>query len=62
MKRAKFHTMLYLTFYFYGYDTEFFSYQNNHKDLDPSYKMDPDLLDCLGKVKIILLQNFIRLI
>ena len=26
----------------------FFSFRNNFKDLDPSYKMDLDLLDCLG--------------
>ena len=26
----------------------FFSFQNNPKNLDPSYKMDLDLWDCLG--------------
>ena len=26
-----------------------FSYQNNPKNLDPSYKMDLDFLDCLGE-------------
>ena len=26
----------------------------NSKDLDPSCKMDLDLLDCLGRVKLIL--------
>ena len=30
--------------YFFGYKTEFFFFQNNPKDLDPSYKMDLDLL------------------
>ena len=40
--------------YFFGYKTEFFSFQNNPKDLDPSYKMDLDLLDCLGRVKLVL--------
>ena len=40
----------------------FFSFQNNHKDLDPSCKMDLDLWDCLGSVKLVLLQNFIGLI
>ena len=32
----------------------FFSFQNNPKDLDPSYKTDLDLLDCLGRVKLVL--------
>ena len=40
--------------YFFGYKTEFVFFQNNPKDLDPSYKMDLDLLDCLGWVKLIL--------
>ena len=40
--------------YFFVYKTEFFSFQNNPKDLDPSYKMDLDLLDCLGRVKLVL--------
>ena len=29
--------------YFFGYKTEFFSFQNNPKDLDPSCKTDLDL-------------------
>ena len=29
--------------YFFDYKTEFFSFQNNPKDLDPSCKMDLDL-------------------
>ena len=29
--------------YFLGYKTDFFSFQNNPKDLDPSYKMNLDL-------------------
>ena len=29
--------------YFLGYKTGFFSFQNNPKDLDPSYKTDLDL-------------------
>ena len=41
---------------------EFFSFQNNPKEVDPSYKMDLDLLDCLGRVKLVLKQNFIGLI
>ena len=48
--------------YFFGYKTEFFSFQNNPKDLGPSYKTDLDLSDCLGRVKLVLLQNFIGLI
>ena len=29
--------------YFLGYKTDFFSFLNNPKDLDPSYKTDLDL-------------------
>ena len=29
-----------------------FSFQNNPKGLDPSYKTDLDLSDCLGRVKL----------
>ena len=39
--------------YFFGYKMEFFSFQNNPKDLDPSCKMDVDLWDCLGRVKLV---------
>ena len=31
-----------------------FSFQNNPKDLDLSCKMDLDLWDCLGRVKLVL--------
>ena len=34
----------------------FFSFQSNPKDLDPSSKTDLDLWDCLGRVKLVLLQ------
>ena len=40
--------------YIFGYKTEFLSFQNNHKDLDPSYKTDLDLWDRLGRVKLVL--------
>ena len=40
--------------YFLGYETVFFSFQDNPKDLDPSYKMDLDLRDCFGRVKLVL--------
>ena len=40
--------------YFFGYKTEFFSFQNNPKDLDLSCKMDLDVLDCLGRVELVL--------
>ena len=33
---------------------KFFSFQNNPKNLNPSYKIDPDPLDCLGRVKLVL--------
>ena len=48
--------------YFFAYKTVFFSFQNNPKNLDPSYKTDLDLWDCLGKVKPVLQQNCIGLI
>ena len=32
----------------------FFSFKNNPKDLDLSCKMDLDLWDCLGRVKLVL--------
>ena len=31
--------------YFFGYKTDFFSFQNNPKNLDPSYKTDLDHWD-----------------
>ena len=31
-----------------------FSFQNNPKNLDLSYKTDLDLWDCLGRVKLVL--------
>ena len=31
-----------------------FSFQNNAKNLDPSYKTDLDLWDCLGRMKLVL--------
>ena len=40
--------------YFYGYKTEFFSFQNNPKVLDPSCKIDLDLWHCLGRVELVL--------
>ena len=40
--------------YFFGYKTEFFSFQNNPKNLDLSYKTDLDLCDCLRRVKLVL--------
>ena len=33
--------------YFFSYKMDFFSFQNNPKNLDPSYKMDLDLWSCL---------------
>ena len=48
--------------YFFSYKTEFYSFLNSPKNLDPSYKTDLDLWDCLGRVKLVLCQNFIGLI
>ena len=36
--------------------------QKNLKNLDPSYKMDLDFLDCLGRLKLVTKQNFVELI
>ena len=55
------HNLLYIL-YFFGYKTEFFSFQNSLKDLDPSCKMNLDLCDCLGRLKLVLQQNLIGLI
>ena len=43
--------------YFVSYKMEV--WQNIVKNLDPSYKMDLDLWDCLGKVKFVSQQSFI---
>ena len=48
--------------YFLGYKIEFFSFQNNPGNVDPSDKMDLDHCNCLGRVKLVLKQNFIGLI
>ena len=42
--------------YFFGYKMSlvFFTFQNDPKNLDPSYKMDIDLQDYLGRVKLVL--------
>ena len=48
--------------YVFAYKTVFFSFQNNPKNLDPSYQMDLDLWDCLGRVKPVLQQHCIGLV
>ena len=48
--------------YFFSFKTEFFSFQNNPKNLDLSYETDLDLWDCLGRVELVLQQNFVGLI
>ena len=40
--------------YFFGYRMGIFPFRNNPTDLDPSCKMDLDLWDCLGRVKLVL--------
>ena len=40
--------------YFFSYKMDLFSFQNNPRDLDPSYKMDLDLWDWFGRVKLVL--------
>ena len=45
--------------YFFGYKMEFFfPFQNIPKNLDPSYKMDLDLWDCLGRVNSCITAKF----
>ena len=51
-----------IVLYFFVYKIEFFSFQNSSKTLDSSYKMDRDLRERLGGVKLVLKQNFIGLI
>ena len=46
--------------YFFDYKTGVCSFQDNPKDLDPSYKTDLDLWDCLGGVKICIIAKFHR--
>ena len=48
--------------YFFGYKSEIFPLKKNPKDLDLSYKTDLDHWNCLGRVKLVLKQNFIGLI
>ena len=40
--------------YFSCYKTEIFLLPKQSKNLDPSYKMDLDLWDCLGMAKLVL--------
>ena len=44
----------FMILYFFDYKTEFFTFQNDPKDLDPSCKTDLDLWDCLGRVNLVL--------
>ena len=48
------HLNMYSVPYFFGCKTEFISFQNNHKNLNLSYKTDLDLWYCLGRVKLVL--------
>ena len=54
------HMIICISTYFFSYKTKFF--QKQSQNLDPSYKMDLDLWDCLGSVKLVFHQNFIELI
>ena len=53
-RNRKIFSKLFLLLYFFGYKMDFFFFQNNPKDLDPSCKTDLDLLDCLGRVNLVL--------
>ena len=48
--------------YFFGYKTVFYFLPKQSQNLDPSYKIDLNLLYCLGRVKVVLQQHFIGLI
>ena len=41
---------------------KFVFFQNNPKNLDPSYKMALGLWECLGRVKLVLYQYYIGMI
>ena len=47
---------------FFAYKAVFFSFQNNPKYLDLSYKTDLDIWDCFREIKVFSKQNFIRLV
>ena len=47
--------------YFFAYKTEFFCFQNNRKNIDPSYKTDLDLWDCLRRSKTHIIAKLQRL-
>ena len=57
---------LFLLLYFFSYflviRQSFFLFQNNPKNLDLSFKADLDVWDYLGRIKLVLWQNFIGLI
>ena len=40
--------------YFFGHKVEFFFCQNNFRNLDPFYKTNLGLWDCLGRVKLVI--------
>ena len=46
--------------YFFSNKSEIFSFQNNPKNLDPSYKTDLDLWDCFRKGKTRIIAKFLR--
>ena len=51
-----------MTEFFFSSKTQNFFFQNNPKNLDPSFKTDLDLWNCLGRLKLVLQQNFKGLI
>ena len=60
-----FHNVLFTVYiavftYFFGYKMEFFSFQNKPKNLDPSYKMDLDLLGSFRKGENHIISQFHR--
>ena len=40
--------------YFFAYEMKIFFLPKQSQNLDPSYKMDLDVWDCLGRVKFVL--------
>ena len=56
------HFVCFILPYFSGYKTDFFILKQSRKILDQTYKTDLDLWDYLGRVKLVLKQNFVGLI
>ena len=54
MKILNLFEALFITYCISSVIRQSFSFQNNPQNLDPTYKLDLDLWDCLGSVKLVL--------